>query len=486
LLFGEAGDDRFQIVPDRLPVIPGTTQTLIPTLSDRFDGGPGNDEVVFLGGDLDQLSRPVPDFVAIKYNTILHRYEFTSEVWDTANQQFEVEREVITVANPAPASGRLATNASFQLSANGGPFSTVAILKSATDANNTLADLADDLRSALAAAGFGADRVAVEFPDGQRLRLSIAGTGSVLRADPQHPSSLAQLGFDAVTLGSPVFAQQYAFYQTHSVEKTVIDTRAGDDEVHADPGFTFPNTVGTWGIEPGVSQQGGTLGALEIHGGDGNDRLYGGALDDVIDGGSGSDFIRGGDGSDKITGGEGDDLLIGDRPLAPTDRSATPPDRFEFVTHGGVNARNDSPFFASDPTWNNPQQVNDSVEFARHLAPVVAGQTIDGLTFDLGDTGDWYVLKTPQALKQLGASRAALLTESMIDVHFAADAVDHTFDRTKHLFLFAARDTSPGEALSIEPVELFEGVPKARRSMCPQTTRTRSPSARSVSPTSRR
>src|SRR5207245_9267843 len=109
---------------------------------------------------------------------------------DTANQQVEVEREVITAATAAPANGRLASHASFQLSVNGGAAITVTVLKSATDTNNTLADLADDLRTALAAAGFGADRVAVEFPDGKRLRLSITGTGRVLRAGQPHARML--------------------------------------------------------------------------------------------------------------------------------------------------------------------------------------------------------------------------------------------------------------------------------------------------------
>src|SRR5207248_2748708 len=50
--------------------------------------GPGDDQVLFLGGDLDRNGRPVPDSVAIRYNTLLHRYEFTSLLWDIANQRF--------------------------------------------------------------------------------------------------------------------------------------------------------------------------------------------------------------------------------------------------------------------------------------------------------------------------------------------------------------------------------------------------------------
>ena len=87
LLFGQDGDDIFQVIPDRLPLIKGTARTLIPTLSDRFDGGAGNDEVLFLG-HLDRLGRPVNDHVAIRFNTQLHRYEISTLVWDITTQQF--------------------------------------------------------------------------------------------------------------------------------------------------------------------------------------------------------------------------------------------------------------------------------------------------------------------------------------------------------------------------------------------------------------
>ncbi|MBI4579875.1 MAG: hypothetical protein HY718_09245, partial [Planctomycetes bacterium] len=209
LQFGEGGDDTFQLIPDKLPFIKGTQRTLIPTLSDRLDGGPGEDRVLFLGGDLDRLGRPVPDHVAIKYNTILHRYEFTALEWDVANQVF----------------------------------------------------------------------------------LRQAGQG-----DPS----------------TRPYVQEFAFYQVLNMERTVIDTRAGDDEVHGNPAYVFPFTESEYGIVPGDFEQGGTIGALEIRGGDGNDRLLGGALNDVIDGGSGLDFILGGEGDDTITGGDGNDLVAGD------------------------------------------------------------------------------------------------------------------------------------------------------------------------------
>ena len=46
LLFGQSGDDIFQIIPDKLPLIKGTQRTLIPTLTDQFDGGAGDDQVL--------------------------------------------------------------------------------------------------------------------------------------------------------------------------------------------------------------------------------------------------------------------------------------------------------------------------------------------------------------------------------------------------------------------------------------------------------
>ena len=95
ILFGQEGDDIFQIVPDALPLVRGTQRTLIPTFSDVFNGGSGDDQVLFLGGDLDRNGRPVPDHVAIRWNVQLHRYEFAALVWDVANQVF--------LSNPAGA-----------------------------------------------------------------------------------------------------------------------------------------------------------------------------------------------------------------------------------------------------------------------------------------------------------------------------------------------------------------------------------------------
>ena len=67
-VYGTEGDDTFQLLPDGLPYIKGTTETYIPTLTDRFDGGAGEDRVLFLGGDDDRLGRPVPDSVAVRWS----------------------------------------------------------------------------------------------------------------------------------------------------------------------------------------------------------------------------------------------------------------------------------------------------------------------------------------------------------------------------------------------------------------------------------
>ena len=123
LLFGNEGDDTFQIIPDRLPQLSeGSDETFLPTLSDRLDGGVGDDRVLFLGGDTDDVGRPVPDDVAIDWNRFLHRYAFTALSWDTANQEFAVEREVLNATRPAPENGQLSSDATFRLRVAGGPF----------------------------------------------------------------------------------------------------------------------------------------------------------------------------------------------------------------------------------------------------------------------------------------------------------------------------------------------------------------------------
>jgi Ca2+-binding RTX toxin-like protein len=316
LLFGEAGDDTFQIIPDALPVIPGTETTIVPTLNDALDGGAGNDRVLFLGGDFDNSSKPVPDTIAIRYKLNLHRYELTSLIWDTANQRYE------------------------------------------TDTNGN-------------------------------------------------------------------FKQLFAYYQTQNVERTVIDTRAGDDEVHADPGYVLGGE--TYGINIGDFQQHATIAALQILGGEGNDRLYGGAMGDSIDGGAGNDFISGGGGNDVITGGSGNDVLAGN--------VTEPPDRYETITRNDISASNNDPAFASN------------------LGVITPGQVVNDLSFNLGDPGDWYIIKTPDALLRLGNSQAAFLSSSMVTVTRNSDGTPLQF------FFFAAQQVNPNDPLSILPIERPTGVP---------------------------
>ncbi|MCA9049039.1 MAG: hypothetical protein KDA89_09955, partial [Planctomycetaceae bacterium] len=95
LLFGGAGSDTMQLFPDQLPTLEGTNTTFVPTYSDRFDGGTGEDRILYLGGDYTTdpatgAVEAIPDYVSVRYNTQLHRYEFTALRYDVANNHFEV------------------------------------------------------------------------------------------------------------------------------------------------------------------------------------------------------------------------------------------------------------------------------------------------------------------------------------------------------------------------------------------------------------
>jgi len=196
--------------------------------------------------------------------------------------------------------------------------------------------------------------------------------------------------------------------------------------VHGDTEFKYPNVDSEWGIDPGDFEQRALLGALDIDGGPGNDRLFGGALDDRIDGGTGADLIMGGGGNDLILGGPGDDLLVGATTIEP--------DALEFVTRNGVAGLNDEFLFAAD------------------LPAVQAGTTLAGLTLHDGDRGDWYRLPTPAALYLYGAHFSALLTPDMIEVRTEGGAL-------LPFFLFAAADADPDPGtLELTPIEHFTGV----------------------------
>ncbi|MFZ4470281.1 MAG: calcium-binding protein, partial [Pirellula sp.] len=91
LLFGNGGDDTFQIIPDTLPTVPGSDQTILVGTADRLYGGSGNDTIYFLGGDLDATNKPVPDQVSLGFNVGNGRYEFISTPWDIQNQVFATD-----------------------------------------------------------------------------------------------------------------------------------------------------------------------------------------------------------------------------------------------------------------------------------------------------------------------------------------------------------------------------------------------------------
>ncbi|MEM9643378.1 MAG: hypothetical protein AAF989_00180 [Planctomycetota bacterium] len=90
ILIGEAGDDVFQIIPT-------STGAIDLTLADEVDGGAGDDRVLFLGGDLDQHGRAVPDIVTLRYQPLLNVYTIAAKVWDTTNQSFVVEGDAFKI-----------------------------------------------------------------------------------------------------------------------------------------------------------------------------------------------------------------------------------------------------------------------------------------------------------------------------------------------------------------------------------------------------
>jgi Ca2+-binding RTX toxin-like protein len=174
----------------------------------------------------------------------------------------------------------------------------------------TLAEIVQDLQAALDGnADIGPGVIVVEALDGV-IRFRAVGPNFELRTEATDPTH-TKLGFDLLTPGSPKYEQLYAFYQVVSVEKTVINTMAGDDIVRGDPEYMFPNFPSEWGIKAGDLEQRALIGRLEIYGGDGNDRLFGGAQDDYINGGDGSDILMGDLGNDELIGGPGRDLIVG-------------------------------------------------------------------------------------------------------------------------------------------------------------------------------
>ncbi|MCA9048123.1 MAG: VCBS repeat-containing protein, partial [Planctomycetaceae bacterium] len=370
LMWGGPGNDTFQIIPSDLPVtktserfvgIDGTnTKTFIPTYSDRFDGGEGTDRVLFLGGDVDDQGRVVPDNVAVRYNTILHRYEVTAQVWNEDLQQFA----------------------------------------------------------------------------------TVPGTNTPL--------------------------QHYAFFQVAgsvegaSIEQFHIDTRSGDDVVHADPEYLISGSE--WGIDPQDKAQRASLVDLTISGGPGNDRLLGGAGNDTILGGPGLDVIRGGGGNDNIDGGDGADWIAG----GPDE---TLPDVYEIPV--GTSSSSASNNFPGSAAFID-------VDYTPLLSLDADGNPqspkVENLNFHLGDTQDWYVIPAPPAWLSTGEEQSfngaasAQLVRDMLNVQFYREdgqpdtvAQDrfNAIPATQRIQLFPAADTNPNDdSLSVVPVTEFEGVPK--------------------------
>nr|NIS41113.1 hypothetical protein [Desulfuromonadales bacterium] len=152
-----------------------------------------------------------------------------------------------TVAEDAPATilapdtatpdGTLTGDAAFSLSLDGLPFVPVVVYQSDTAGNDTEADpfaaLRDDLQEAIDTA-VGAEKVLVEAL-GARIRLATVDTGPEvsleIRVNPVDPAA-TELGLSSNYARGIIetFEQTYLFYQTHDVERTVIDTQAGNDE----------------------------------------------------------------------------------------------------------------------------------------------------------------------------------------------------------------------------------------------------------------
>src|SRR5205814_3406539 len=94
--------------------------------------------------------------------------------------------------------------------------------------------------------------------------------------------------------------RRYGYFQANDVERMVFDVGGDNDEVHADANYKIDGE--SWGIGAGMRQQAATLGAVEIRGGAGSDRLFGGNEADLIDGGEGVDYRKGGLVNAGITG----------------------------------------------------------------------------------------------------------------------------------------------------------------------------------------
>ena len=222
LIFGEAGDDRFQVIPDFRTPRPDGLGDFDNAGSDLFVGGEGNDRVIYYG--LDGVTGR--DYVVLGWDKFLHRYRVGALVYDTT------------------------------------PY----------DAGNP-----------------------VQFP----------GPRFVYDANAQ------------------TWLKKYSYFQANGVEGMLVDTRGGADFVSAKAGFVLDRE--TWGVERGdIQNRAAIYGALEIHGGAGQDVIYGGAGNDVIFGEADNDYIQGDEGNDRILGDAGNDRLAGGTFLPTTTNPPQP------------------------------------------------------------------------------------------------------------------------------------------------------------------
>ena len=114
------------------------------------------------------------------------------------------------------------------------------------------------------------------------------------------------------------YLQQFAYFRSQGIERTVVDTRGANDVVHVNPGYLLNSE--TWGISAGDLAAGANAyERLVIIGGRGLDVLHGGASADVIVGDefatidSGNNWMAGYSDDDILLGASGTDYMYGDR-----------------------------------------------------------------------------------------------------------------------------------------------------------------------------
>jgi hypothetical protein len=113
-----------------------------------------------------------------------------------------------------------------------------------------------------------------------------------------------------------MFGVTQAFDNVSSIY--IADMGSGNDIVTIQPSVTTPVEVHFGDGNDRLKNRGsgtvkayGDAGADQLEGGSNNDRLFGGPDEDFIDGGAGQDYIEGGDDQDRLIGGDGADTIMG-------------------------------------------------------------------------------------------------------------------------------------------------------------------------------